>query len=304
MKFFIFYFYFCVVSFSLANELRLTLENDILFSKDDNYTHGTSISYSWLPQKDRQHFIFDQPVSYYKFSLSQNLYTPSDLSNSNIIYYDRPYAGTLYVNHSTYMESFNRMRSLDVLIGFLGPSTQADSTQIFVHKAIGATNPEGWNNQLRDEFLLNFLYVDRHRLLKNNYSDFLLNYGFALGNLTSYASLNSTFKLGYNVPNTYGIFKFEPIPSTMQIYKKDNMSFFFFVSGDIKSVFNNVLLDGNTFVSSHSVEKENFVAEFLLGCSLNYSKIEITITSTWRSKEFKEQNKPVNFSGLTIAYSF
>lgn len=303
MKFLKFIFIFFLFHGSLyGNEFRISMENDILFENDSNYTHGTWISYSFFPKEASNNWLLNERIDYKRISFGQYMYTPQDISIEELIENDRPYAGVLYSEYAEYMEGDDRMKSLSLVAGVLGSLSLADETQIFIHDTFGATDPKGWDHQLSDEPILNVSYADRHRLFYRNYFDLLSGYTVALGSLNTHASLHVTCKFGYNVPKNYGIVRLEPVPAKLDIFNYDSKYIYGFISLEGKAVARNATLDGNMFSDSHSVEKENFVGDFIFGFASLYRNFEISIYSNLRTKEFEGQHKKPRFSGLTVAY--
>ena len=49
----------------------------------------------------------------------------------------------------------------------------------------------------------------------------------------------------------------------------------------------NMLLDGNTFEDSHSVDRREWVGDAKLGVALTSSRWQLAFASVWRSREFR-----------------
>lgn len=138
---------------------NFTWEND--FPSDGHYTNG--IQFSWLTgvQKDESWLrdvamampIFDSDSKLrFEYSLGQQIYTPREIDISAPQPNDRPWAGWLYVNLGFVAETGgNRLDQFQAGLGIIDPGSLAKDTQKFVHNVIGATDPEGWNNQLKTE---------------------------------------------------------------------------------------------------------------------------------------------------------
>lgn len=90
------------------------------------------------------------------FLLGKNMYTPADISRSDLIANDRPYAGWTYISTSYHRKnSFHHnadfMDTIEMQLGIMGPESFAEETQKFIHKTFHRQRPNGWNNQLKNE---------------------------------------------------------------------------------------------------------------------------------------------------------
>jgi len=77
-----------------------------------------------------------------------------------------------------------------------------------------------------------------------------------------------------------------------------------FAAVDGRAIARNLLLDGNTFRDSHSVDKEPFVADVMGGAALIIHRFKITYTYVYRTREFKTQKGEQHFGSISIAYTF
>jgi hypothetical protein len=69
-------------------------------------------------------------------------------------------------------------------------------------------------------------------------------------------------------------------------------------------VLRDIFLDGNTFKDSHSVSKEPFVGDLIVGASLILNRFKISYVQVSRSKEFKKQDSESSFGSISFSYSF
>lgn len=284
---------------AISGEFRVSANNDIVYNSDKHYTHGTMISYIYEVEPYPQ-MILDEPVTAKRHSFGQYMYTPSDISISELIEDDRPYAGILYLETSEYMPSGNRLQSVSLIIGAVGSWSVAEATQKWVHDTWGAQPPKGWDNQIDDELVFSVVYVDRHRFYKSDYIDVIGHYGESLGTLHTYANAGGTLKFGWNVPNSYDMNRLDPLPRDFY----DSFSVYTFVSVGGRAVIRNIFLDGNTFSSSHSVKKEFFVGDFVSGLAISLYNVDITFYASIITEEFEGQNGNSEFGGLSIAYKW
>ena len=83
--------------------------------------------------------------------VGQNIFTPEDISRQDLILYDRPYAGWLYVGFGLIAERegrFNPVDTFELDLGVVGPWSLAETVQKNWHEFINTVEPKGWDNQL------------------------------------------------------------------------------------------------------------------------------------------------------------
>jgi len=285
--------------FVSAKELQVSINNDIFSDTDSYYTHGTIISYL-SDHEPKEHWLFNTDTVAERISIGQYIYTPSDIEIPELIIDDRPYAGLLYLAETSYFKTENRIRSFSTLIGVVGDASLAEDAQKTVHKAIGSKTPMGWDNQLDNEMILNLAYTERDKFYSNNYMDLAAYYGGSLGNLNTQLIIGSMIRAGFGGFGDCELINLEPIP-------KKNLEWYdfkIFIGIEQRAVAHNILLDGNTFSDSHSVEKEYLVSEFMYGISYEYGNWKTIYSSHIRSKEFEGQEDNFEFGTLSIIYSW
>ena len=138
--------------------IGITFENDVFLKTDYYYTNGIKINV--LSPKFNFRFLklFSLSFAGYtdkqrSFSFSQGMYTPMKTSTADIVFNDRPYAGTLtsgFKEHTYYRKS--KIES-EFEFGFLGNISGSGATQNIVHKAIGNDTVSGWKNQIHNDLI-------------------------------------------------------------------------------------------------------------------------------------------------------
>jgi lipid A 3-O-deacylase len=195
-----------------------TLENDFFVGEDSGYTNGAKMS--WFSPEDNIPYWMDESSNLipffsnkghrrYHVSIGQAMYAPENLEQTDLIKEDRPYAGWLYGALGLTSDTGYKLDNLEVTVGMVGPSSGAEGTQKFVHSAIGAKEPRGWDNQLNDEL---GVVVSYQRMWRSIYEfspfgfavDITPNLGASVGNIFTHAGAGATFRLGYDLPKDYG----------------------------------------------------------------------------------------------------
>ena len=249
------------------------------------------------------------------------MFTPEDLTRTDLIGDDRPYAGWLFGSFGLVLGpheeqrvgsvAFDRIETLQLTLGIVGPASGADRTQKFVHSVINAEKPRGWRNQLRNEpgFILE--YESKARWDAFDFlgleADLMPSAGFALGNIHTYASAAMTFRFGNRLANDFGPPRIRPsiAGSEFTIHRTTNAwaPISFCLGG--RAVARNIFLDGNTFRSSHDVDREIWVGDVQVGAVVSlWGRARLSFTHIFRSREFEQQDAINQFSAISLSFLF
>lgn len=302
----------------------LQVENDLWGSgADRHYTHGTKFSLApareapeWL-KRIGGHIPFFRP-GYdrgVEFSVGQNIYTPDDIENPNLIVNDRPYAGWLYASFKLLgileeTADYRESNGFDLTIGVVGPSSLADDLQRRYHKLIDTRTPRGWDHQLHDEPGINLTYTriwERFGRLGPSWLEYSVapHVVGALGNIYTYAGGGLMLRVGRHLRNDIGPPSISPgFPGTAYFRSSEAFSAYLFAGVEGRAMLRNIFLDGNTFEDSHSVKRKVGVGDFQVGAALRWHRVRLSFTNVFRSKEFDGQRKPSEYGAinLTVLY--
>jgi len=315
--------------------MTLYMENDFFYNTDRQYTHGTKLSWispdlsdyrddplvpAWsYPLIERMPFINEpgrqRSVS---FSFGQSMYTPEEIERSDLIKDDRPYAGIAYLAIGFHSKNDRQMDTLEFDAGIVGRHSYAENCQKTIHHWVDAQDPKGWEHQLHDEPVLNVFFERKWRLFQRGYSrgfgfDCIPHIGCGLGNALTGANAGGEVRLGWNLPNDFGTFIIRPgsdsnapvdntDPRLYSLFRRAGVHLFFAVDGT--AVAHNIMLDGNTFRDSHSVDKKRFVACFVGGIGFIAGRFKITYSHVYQTKEFKTQEKEQQYGAISLSCTF
>ena len=309
-------------------------ENDLFADTDRNYTSG--VKFSWVsPDLTRYRDDNQLPEWLYPYiealpfinepdrerniviSVGQSIFTPQDTERTDLIIDDRPYADWLYLGLGFHSKTEYQLDTMEIQVGVVGELSLARQTQILVHELRGISTPKGWEHQLENEPGLNFIYERKWRgpLIGGNRGlgfDIVSHLGAALGNVYTYANLGAEIRAGWNLPLDFGTSTIrpggdtnDPVAKTDPRRAKDtNFGFHFFGFTDGRLVARDIFLDGNTFSDSHSVDKENFVADVAVGAALTLGRLKISFAKVFRTREFIGQPSRHRFGSITLSYTF
>lgn len=303
--------------------LTIKSENDsysVFSDSDGHYTNGVEAIWSFEPEA--QHWLHrvaailpgwrDSGLDGGAYRLTHQMYTPEEIRIPRLVEDDRPYAGLLLggislfdnVPHAGWREA----RSLNLDVGLVGPASGAELLQREFHEVIAADKPRGWDHQLNNEPVVNLAYkhtwIDRASVagLDLEYGPRL---GFALGNLYTYAASGLGLRLGSNLDASFGIPAIAPAQGGWSYFRPDqDFNWSAFASLEGRYIAHNLLLDGNTFEDSHSVDREEWVGDALIGVALSWDRWQLSLAHAWRTKEFASQNAHHAFGSLTLSRWF
>jgi len=327
-------YFVCLLPLTAASQesrgtFSLYFENDTFVNTDRYYTNGAKIAWASpnLNDSSEKHrllrllYSLGNKLSIFKkgdfqhaisLTLGHNMYTPEDIKQTDLIEEDHPYAGMAYIGVAFHSKSRLSLSSFEFNLGIVGPHAFANEIQKFFHGITGADLPNGWGNQLKDEIVLGVNYDYKRKLLKPRIKhsfgfDLISHIGGGLGNVYTGISTGAQVRLGWNLPDDFGIFLIRPagdanVGSSFSSRHKFGVHAFASLNGH--TVLRNVFLDGNTFRDSHKVEKNLFAADIMAGIALTINRFKISYTHVYRTKRFKAQKDEQVYGSINISFSY
>lgn len=314
--------------------VNFLFENDLFGDTDRNYTNGLQVGFispdltryrdsdklpRWsLPLIERLPFINEPGLQRnVAFSLGQKIFTPQDISRTDLITDDRPYAGWLYFGAAFHNKNLRRLDTMEIQFGIIGPASLAEQAQNFVHQLRNIDEAEGWDNQIENEPGFALIYERKLRLLQSVSArgfgyDLIAHGGGTLGNVFSYLNGGMEARLGWNLPADFGTSLIRPGGDTNAPVDSNDprlgagsgygVHAFAAVTGRL--VGRDIFLDGNTFRSSHSIDREELVGDLIVGLCFIVKGLKITYSQVFRTKEFDLQDDGHNFGSISLSYVF
>lgn len=296
-----------------------SFENDLFNNEDDNYTNGIRFAFisaennipGWLENSANAiPFFADEGHKRWTFAAGQSIYTPSDISQTGLQVDDRPYAGFLYGTVGVLSDTGKRVDNLQLTLGVVGPASKGEEAQKLIHDQINGDEPRGWNGQIRDEVGVNLAYT---RQIRNFYRsspqgyafDITPSFGGSVGNIFTHASVGSVVRFGYDLPADYGPPLLQPSLAGSDFFiPTKEFGWYLFAGVEGRAVARDIFLDGNTFRSSHHVEKENLVGDLQGGIAITFNDMRLAYTQIMRTEEFKTQTEGDSYGALTLSMRF
>ncbi|HRM82936.1 MAG TPA: lipid A deacylase LpxR family protein, partial [Acidovorax temperans] len=167
-------------------------------------------------------------------------------------------------------------------------------------------------HQLRDEPVLQLLHERRTRVFRQeNVSgwgwDLTRHWGGSFGNFATYANVGGELRYGLRLPDDLGTAPLRPAgenTAPVRTTAGGNWNAHLFVALDARWVLHDITLDGNTFKSSHSVDKRSLVADVGYGVAITQGNWRIAIARYHRTREFRGQNEIPVYGTITVGRKF
>lgn len=286
-----------------GSEIQIFIENDSFGSSDSQYTNGIkfgigaplrTLNEIFRPLSKSTLDLFSDPDADYHlgFFAGQNLYTPRDITIAAPQPLDRPWAAWLYLGGVAQRVQANRLDTVELDLGWIGPPALGKPVQTQWHRLVDAPKPRGWSNQLRSEpgFLLSYLH--KRRIGNRNGIELVPHAGVTVGTVMTLARTGGIVRVGHNMTG-FGADSIEPGGAMLKNTRREHegagrgaYEWFVFAGADYRLVAHNIFLDGNVFRSGPSVDRRVAVHDFMLGASARIESLRLSVTHITRSEEF------------------
>lgn len=301
-----------------------TFENDIFVGEDDGYTNGLGVALGrgpfyefnednlprWLlplisgsyvnKGEDKQ-----RGVAHVFF---QGMQTPQDISLSEPLEGDLPYAGLLGWQGTFYEYDLDRSDQLSLSIGVIGPVSLAEQGQSIIHTVTGSDQPEGWDTQLENELVGR---VEARRVWKLARSaerehqwDVLGIGGLGLGTLQSGVGAGIAVRWGSNLDYSHSTFSLEADRQVNALAIRESSGFYAYLGAKAGVVFNDVLVQGNTFTDSHSADLEHAQNQLSAGLVWSMGKLAYVFQLSTFSSPIESIDKREKYGALSVTFRY
>lgn len=301
--------------------ISFTIENDSFLGTDRYYTHGFRLQYMHRPNEVPQwadrlvHAIPPLGMNPERVriggALGQELFTPIRIGTDRLMAHDRPYGawlhGSLILRRGGSMGELAVMDEFELDLGVIGPEALGGETQTWWHDLTDYVEPRGWHHQIDTEPAIQLFLTRSWQAGWRSPGfwgfDIVPHAKIALGNVYIFGQVGTLVRAGYNLPLDFVVSPMESF-STHPSFNPAKWSIYGFFGADGRVVGRNIFLDGNTFGDSHSVEKENLVADFRVGGAIRYHAWETVVSLVHRTREFELQKDDETFVSVTFQFHF
>ncbi len=283
---------------------RFEMANDVMFDSDNQFTNGFSVQKYSLIGDDidqlegapgffkglaRRLLPEDDGLLYRRgFRIGQNMVTPDEIENPNIILDDIGYHGFLGVESNWIAFNDEKFRGFATTIGLVGEYSLAEAFQKGVHSLIDSTDPEGWEYQHDHEPILNFYYMAKGKFVNKESFDAAWNVDVALGNYNTGVNLGVETRIGRKPRG----FTYSPdalgrgMAHDATLGRADGRSEFYMTLAArvwawayFMPLEGNLLVSGNEWTDDNTIDPENVTGQ--VGFGLHYVRPKWGVHLNW-----------------------
>src|SRR6218665_134442 len=177
------------------SEMGMVIDNDLFTSTqhDRYYTSGMEFFYRFLEDNDNpkiNKFIKD-------FRIGQYIYNPKSVRAEDFYVNDRPFAGYLFFEAGTNIFYQNEsVLKLSGQLGIVGPASQAEAVQKFIHSTFGYPKVQGWQYQISNTYAIQAEGFYSTKIAGCGFADFHLETNAKLGTIWIEATGGFTARIG------------------------------------------------------------------------------------------------------------
>jgi lipid A 3-O-deacylase len=300
--------------------LALLVENDSLASGTDrNYTSGVQLTWR-AGYEEAPGFLralgrglgdlADLKPQSFGASLGHVIFTPEDITLARAPPDDRPYAAMVYAKAGFAAQTGDRLDTIELTVGLVGPSAQGEWIQTNLHSLVSARDPKGWDAQLGDEVVFALDLERRWRVPlgprdRALSADLIPTLGLTLGTLRTEAGAGVAVRFGAGLDNDFGPPRIRPsLAGGGLVRTRPGLRIYGFAGVYGRLVAHDLFLDGNTWRRSASVTREPAVGDIQAGLAAQWGGLSLAFTQVVRTREFRGQRSDQQFGALTLLCSW
>jgi lipid A 3-O-deacylase len=282
---------------------RFNYDNDYFGSTDENYTQGYNFELvAPFLEKNPVNKLFLKPKNSelkYGLSIEHIGFTPFRIGSPEIQLGDRPFAAAIMLkSFAIATDTIQKSRLVSTLsVGLIGPGAFGKEMQVGIHEATGNTIPMGWQNQIKNDVVLNYELIYEKQLVRyNNLFALNANTKMQLGTLFTNASV------GFNT--SFGIIN----SAFTSVKNKNKFQLYLFLQPSINVIGYDATLQGGIFndkspytISSNSIER--FTAQNNYGLILQTKTLYFEYFIAHLTREFKTGSS-AKYGGIKIGFKF
>lgn len=289
-------------SINKNNYFRFHYDNDYFTKTDEYYSQGITLDFvsPSIKKFPASKLLFKPYKTVPKYGITFNLfgYTPTSIKSESILFGDRPFDANITLKtFLIQVDDIHKQQLASALsIGVMGKAALGFDIQYNIHKWTKNALPLGWQNQIKNDIVLNY-QLNYEKQLVSSGSNFLLNATTEarLGTLNTKASGGFNFMAGkFNK-------KFVPVT------KKTKAEYYFYGQSNVNFIGYDATMQGGMFnrkspytISSKDVNRITFQVD--AGVIVNFKTFYLSYTQSYLTKEFK-QGKYHRWGGVSLGFA-
>jgi lipid A 3-O-deacylase len=278
------------------NYFSLNYDNDFFSGTDRYYTQGILLTFihpvvRYSPFSHMLVRLSKDALNYYGFHAEQDVFTPRSIRyNGGAIYYgERPFTAVFFVSHSlTSIHSSKKLLLRTQLdLGVLGPEAKGEEEQKGIHKALNNIQPQGWENQLSTDYIVNYTAKIEKGFINKQHLELMASSTARLGSLYTDLGIGLNIRLGLFSPyfNNLGLEKNAAL-------RRQDFKIYGVAKLNAKVVGYNATLEGGLTNNGNIYELpanaiDRFVANASYGIVAAYKRFSLEYTKVYITPEFK-----------------
>ncbi|MES2691201.1 MAG: lipid A deacylase LpxR family protein [Bacteroidota bacterium] len=270
--------------------IRLTYDNDFFSATDRYYTQGVRLEYiaPVFQKSPVNHILFkDRNAQLFAgIAIERDGFTPGSIRIDTIPIGNRPYAATSFLSSfviAVNQETHTKLTS-QFDVGIIGPASGGKEEQTAIHNAINGLPPLGWQYQVANDVVLNYMFQYEKGIVNNEYFQLAGLTQARLGTLFTDASAGALIRVGFM--NDY----FSNLGITAQNGSR-KFQVYGFAKATGKAVGYNATMQGGLFNESIYTLKPDEInrttAQAFYGIVIAYKRFQLEYTKAHITKEFK-----------------
>ena len=285
-----------------SSYFRFHYDNDYFTSSDQNYTQGYSfeVVLEALRKNPLNYLLLNDANGTQQFGLSLDHigFTPNNIGSPEIQFGDRPFASAIMLKSfkiNTNTERKSRLISA-IRLGLIGPGAFGKEMQVGIHEATGNTIPHGWQNQIKNDAVINYEVVYQKEIVAiPRYFSLQYDASANVGTLNTNISASIVAMAGlFNNPfSDNQNRKFQ-----IYIYSKPQLNLIGYDATLQGGIFNR-----KSPYTIPSSEVERFVGQHNFGLIVQTKTLYFEYTTTDITKEFSSGTS-ASWGGIKVGFTF
>ncbi|WBA13177.1 lipid A deacylase LpxR family protein [Salinivibrio kushneri] len=306
-------------SAALAAGFGLTIENDSPLGVDNQYTSGVYAHWhaDWSDDlratsvKPIRWFAEQLPLNEsarqgWSVDIGQMMWTPNDITYTTPQPEERPYAGLIFIEPGLYQQTPERVDKWSLMLGMVGPASQTEEGQSYVHDLIDSPDPKGWDYQVENTPVAQLAY-ERHQLLhRSEHQEWGVTGRADIGNFRSELSAGLSYRVGLDLANTYGGISFEPGRHLdSRLFEASEKGAFLYTAIQGRYRANDITINGDKPPENADIDMTHWQASAAAGVAFYQPRWGTDISVVLHTKDYEQAiDNTYSYVSWTVHYRY